>query len=269
MDVIDLTDFYASDLGVIVRRLLARTLRKRWPTLTGHDCIGIGYAMPFLDAWRIEAAFAAGFVPARLGISRWPKGGPGAAALIDEVELPLGDGSVDRVLIVHGLEISDAPDQMLEEVWRVLKSGGRVLLVVPNRRGLWARVDATPFGHGRPFSRGQMLRLLRDAGFDPEHWASALFMPPSSRGFVRRSAIALERLGARLWAGFSGVLVVEATKQIYGAIDARAQRRELRRLRPILAPQGAPQGASFKPARQARDAAANALIKTPPARQKC
>ena len=36
----------------------------------------------------------------------------------------------------------------LREIWRVLAAGGRVILVVPNRAGIWARTEATPFGHG-------------------------------------------------------------------------------------------------------------------------
>ena len=34
--------------------------------------------------------------------------------------------------------------------------GGRVLAVIPKRRGLWARMDTTPFGNGRPYSRSQI-----------------------------------------------------------------------------------------------------------------
>ena len=56
---------------------------------------------------------------------------------------------------------------MLAEVWRVLTPGGRLLVVVPNRAGLWARMENTPFGYGRPFSRKQLSRLMRDMQFSP------------------------------------------------------------------------------------------------------
>ena len=42
------------------------------------------------------------------------------------------------------LEWSEKPRDLLRELWRVLAPNGRLLLVVPNRRGLWARVDTTP-----------------------------------------------------------------------------------------------------------------------------
>ena len=106
-------------------------------------------------------------------------------------------------------------------MWRVLASGGRLLAVVPNRRGLWARMDTTPFGHGRPYSRSQINQLLRETWFTPTGWSEALYVPPVARGWFLRSAVAWERTGATLSAPFAGVHLVEATKQVYRAIPAR------------------------------------------------
>src|SRR3546814_15692142 len=92
---------------------------------------------------------------------------PNLAALADETELPLPDFSVDRVLMVHGLECVDHQNDMLREVWRVMNSNARLLVVVPNRRGIWARTDRTPFGQGHPYSPSPLSRLLRDHMFTP------------------------------------------------------------------------------------------------------
>ena len=100
----------------------------------------------------------------------------------------------------------------------MLTPEGRLLLVVPNRRGLWARVDSTPFGHGRPYSRGQLERQLDDCLFAPTGWGASLFMPPMSRQIVLNTAIAWERVGLFAWPGFSGVLIVEAEKNVYAPI---------------------------------------------------
>ena len=88
---------------------------------------------------------------------------------------------------------------MLREVWRVLNAGGRLLVVVPNRRGLWARMDTTPFGHGRPYSRSQITHLLRETWFTPTSWGEALYVPPISRGWFLRAAVAWERTGATIY----------------------------------------------------------------------
>jgi SAM-dependent methyltransferase len=144
---------------------------------------------------------------------------------------------MDRILLVHALEMSDDAGALLREVWRVLAAGGRLLAVVPNRRGLWARMDTTPFGHGRPYSRTQILTLLRETWFTPTGWGEALYVPPFSRGWFLRSAVAWERAGATISAPFAGVHIVEATKQVYRPIPAR---RERARLVPALEPALAP-----------------------------
>jgi SAM-dependent methyltransferase len=149
----------------------------------------------------------------------------------------LPDSAVERVILVHALEMTNDPAALLREVWRVLAAGGRLLVVVPNRRGLWARMDTTPFGHGRPYSRSQINQLLRETWFTPTGWSEALYVPPVARGWFLRSAVAWERTGATLSAPFAGVHMVEATKQVYRAIPARrVKRRLVPALEPALAP---------------------------------
>ena len=141
------------------------------------------------------------------------------------------------MLLVHALEMSQDATALLREIWRVLASGGQLLAVVPNRRGLWARMDTTPFGHGRPYSRSQITHLLREAWFTPVDWSEALYVPPIQRGWFLRSAVAWERAGATISAPFAGVHIVEATKQVYRAIPAKREKRRLvPALEPVLAP---------------------------------
>ncbi|MBK6298909.1 MAG: methyltransferase domain-containing protein [Sphingomonadales bacterium] len=59
--------------------------------------------------------------PRRFG---WPDGAAVRSALVDECELPL-ESAIDVALIVQGLEFSDAPAEMLKEIWRVLAPQGR------------------------------------------------------------------------------------------------------------------------------------------------
>jgi len=97
--------------------------------------------------------------------------------------------------------------------------------VVPNRSGIWARSERTPFGHGYPYSNGQIRRLLRDCMFTPGDTARALYIPPSRRRLLLKSATAFERIGSRLFQTFAGVLLVEATKQVYAAAPGKAVER--------------------------------------------
>jgi SAM-dependent methyltransferase len=229
LDVIDLKDFYTQPLGRMVRGLLKARIRARWSNLKGLRVFGLGYAAPYLAAFKSEASALGALMPDGLGALPWPDGARSMTALVGETELPLDDESADRILLVHMLEWSEHSHALLREIWRVLEPNGRLLLVVPNRRGLWARVDTTPFGHGSPFSRSQLTKILKDAMFQPEGWQHALYMPPFNWRILTRWPVFWERLGLVLWPAFSGVIMVEATKQVYAAIPLRETTRQGRR----------------------------------------
>jgi SAM-dependent methyltransferase len=237
LDVVDLRNFYAQRLGIVARRFVGRGIRALWASTAGERVLGIGYATPYLGLFREEAERCLAFMPAAQGVVKWPTARPTLASLVAPYELPLPDSAIDRVLLVHALEMSEDAAALLREVWRVLSGGGKLLAVVPNRRGLWARMDTTPFGHGRPYSRPQIVQLLRDTWFTPTSWGEALYVPPVQRGWFLRSAVAWERTGATLSAPFAGVHLVEASKQVYRAIPARRERSRLvPALNPALAP---------------------------------
>ena len=227
-DVIDLRDFYRTGLGQVVRRMIRRAIQRVWPDLTGMRLLGIGYAAPFLSALSGETERTIAVMPATLGVLRWPSEGQNLVTLADEGELPFADYSIDRIVLVHAIETSDEVQAMLKEIWRVLAGGGRVLIVAPNRRGIWARLDRTPFGSGRPYTMSQLSQLLRDEQFTPIGSDTALFIPPATSRMMLRSAAAWERIGKRWFPTFAGVRMVEATKQIYAKpAAARAPRRRL------------------------------------------
>ncbi len=204
---------------------------------TSRACrtFGLGFATPYLAAFRGEAEPLGALMPASLGAISWPEKGQSLSVLVEETELPLIDEGADRILLVHMLEWSEKPRELLRELWRVLAPNGRLLLVVPNRRGLWARVDTTPFGYGSPFSRSQLTRLLKEAMFSPEEWEYALYMPPFNWRILLKWPLFWERLGLVLWPTFSGVILVEATKQVYAAVPARETSKVRRRIIPVPA----------------------------------
>jgi SAM-dependent methyltransferase len=226
-DVVDLRDFYATSLGQVASRMLRRRIRLIWPDLTGQRLLGFGYTTPDLRPFLDEAERVIAVMAAQQGVLPWPPSGTNHVMLADESDLPLPDLAVDRVLLVHAVECSEQLRSMLREVWRVLADGGRILVVVPNRRGIWARLDRTPFGFGHPYTVAQLSRLLRDCMFTPVSAAGALFVPPSYSRMALAAAPAWEKLGDRWFPRFAGVVMIEAAKQIYAAapLTARAERR--------------------------------------------
>ena len=239
LDVIDLRDFYSAPLGKLVRRLVTKRLQRLWPDGRGMSIVGLGYATPFLGPFREESERVLAFMPARQGVAAWPPGARSVSALVDDLDLPLNDSSIDRFLLVHCLEMTDASEQLMAEIRRVLVPGGRLLAVAPNRRGLWARFDTTPFGHGRPYSRSQLTHLMRKAGFTAQGWEEALWVPPVRRQVVIRSAAAFERAGAfaRMPAG---LLLLDATKDERQVVPIDGKKARRLNILPVPKPATAP-----------------------------
>src|SRR6478672_2467095 len=204
-DVVDLRDFYRTGLGQVTRRMIRDAVRRVWPDLRAMRLLGIGYPTPFLTAISPETERTLALMPASLGVLGWSPEGRNLVTLADEGELPFSDYSIDRILLVHALETTEQAGPMLKEIWRVLAGGGRLLVVAPNRRGIWARIDRTPFGHGSPYSPSRLKHTLRENMFVPERSARALFIPPVRSRFLLGSAPAWEESGERWFKAFAGV----------------------------------------------------------------
>ena len=227
-DVVDLRDFYSSSMGQVARRMIRRRLRELWPDVTGQSVLGLGYAAPYLNIFRGDAERVLAAMPAAQGVLHWPPEEPGLTALVDELDLPFPDLSMDRVLLVHAMECTDQVRPLLREIWRVLSGSGRLVVVTPNRRGLWAQFERTPLGLGQPYSPTQLSRVLLDNLFTPIETHPALFVPPVHSRMILSSAQTWEQLGRRAFKTFSGVIMTEAVKQIYatGATPLKKRRRQ-------------------------------------------
>ena len=248
-DVLELRQFYASDLGRAARAMVERKLKEAWDDAHGLDLLALGYATPFIAPFRDRARRVVAGMSAQQGVEVWPAGDRNLTTLTPEDNLPFPNALFDRVLVVHGLEESADPVGYLREVWRVLAPSGRAIITVASRNGLWANTEATPFGHGRPYSRGQLGELMREAELEPSGWTRALYVPPV--GWMSRWADGFEAVGSRLWPGFAGLLMMEATKQTF-AMKHQGHRARVRVARPALVPAPGVTPVSSEPVMQGR-----------------
>jgi SAM-dependent methyltransferase len=233
-DVLELRAFYASPRGAAAREMLGRKVVEAWGDCSGLDVLGLGYATPFLDPMRPRARRVVAAMPAQQGVEVWPGGRGNLTMLADEFALPLANALFDRILCVHALEETESAPALLSEVCRVLAPSGRVIVAAAARNGLWSNAEGTPFGHGRPFTRGQLEALLREAGLEPTGYTRALYAPPFA--WAAGWADGFEQIGARIWPGFAGVILMEAIKQTF-AVKPRGSRVRVRGHAPgILAP---------------------------------
>lgn len=220
LDVHSAADFYATAQGIVAARLIRERIAALWPDMTGRAVLGLGYAPPYLRAWREDARLTVAVTPAQLGAARWPVGGLNLTCMAEEDALPFAGPIFDRVLLIHGLEGAENTRGLLREIWRVMKDDGRLMVVTPNRRGMWAYFEHTPFGHGTPYSAGQVGRLLTQNLFRVEQRETALCMPPFDMRLILRSNRLFERAGRWAMPQLAGVTLSEAVKDVYSAIPA-------------------------------------------------
>ncbi len=85
-----------------------------------------------------------------------------------------GVGEFDALTLLHVIEHVPDPRETLHAAWRVLRPGGRLLIVTPNGRGLGSRVFGSawinwdPPRHLHVFTVAALHRLLVETGFAPE-----------------------------------------------------------------------------------------------------
>jgi SAM-dependent methyltransferase len=221
-DAHNAAEFYASARGAVTARIVRERIAGFWPSARGDAVLGLGYSMPYLRPWVDQARRCIAMTPAQMGAARWPGGVANLSCVAEEDALPFADLSFDRILLVHGLEMAENARRLLREAWRVLKDDGRLLIVAPNRSGMWAYWDGTPFGHGLPYSAGQLGRLLAAGMFRVERRDACLWMPPSNLRIVLRASPLLESAGRKMVPGLAGVLLTEAVKDVYAAMPVQA-----------------------------------------------
>ena len=234
----ELRAFYGEPSGALVRRLLARRLDDAWGEATNCDVLGLGYATPWLDAF-VGARRVVAAMPGGQGVEHWPVVGRNRSLLVDDRRLPFMAGTFDRVLLIHALEEADDARALLAEAVRAMAPAGRIILTAAARGGLWSRAETTPFGHGRPFTRGQLERLVREVGLEPTAWSQALYMPPWTP--LLPLADGFEQVGRHLFPGAAGVIMLEATRQAYARLRGNGAAQSVRGRAPSLAPQPATQ----------------------------
>ena len=132
--------------------------------------------------------------------------------------LPFKCYGLDTLLLVHVLEFSDDPHQVLREVERVLVADGTVILCRFNPWSWWGlrclfSWQDTPPWSGHFFGQSRIKDWLSLLNFEIVATEKLLFRPPihSKKWFAK--LVAIERWGKRLWPIFSGVSIMVATKR--------------------------------------------------------
>ena len=226
-DVISLKQYYASPGGELAKRLIVQAVARLWPDAAGDTVLGLGYSVPLLEGCMARAQQVVVGMSGEQGAVYWPPARGNLVFMAHEAELPLRENTMNRVLLLHSLENTEQLTATMQELWRVLTPGGRLLAIVPNRLGVWSRSSKSPFGYGRPFSMMQLRDLMVRNQFTTLRTASALFAPPGQSPWLHKMAPHIETLGRALCPFLGGVLMIEAEKQLYAAIKQPALAKKI------------------------------------------
>ena len=210
--------FYETPLGLLAASVIRARVALLWPDLRGQSVLGLGYPLPILSLWTAGTERC-------LNATTSHHSPPPRSCAADALRLPFPDLVFDRILVMHGVEPVGQDGRLLREIWRVLKDDGHILLIVPNRTGLWAHAERTPFGQGQPYSRAQLNRLLQAGMFRAERQDSALFTPPGRSRLILRTSPLWESVGHALLPHLAGVSLTEAVKDTYAAMPMAAPAR--------------------------------------------
>lgn len=212
VDIEELNQFYQGSLGSLVTNVVGVTINHALGDVSGQNLLGFGHASPYLEAHSQKARRCINFAPSNQGVANWPKGAKNQSVLGNENNTPFAEASFDKILAVHALEEAQNPQKMLRELWRILAPEGKIIFIISNRNGIWSRLEQTPFGHGRPYSRAQVLRLFKNSMFEVEIVKRILFSPPFawSANFGQ-----IEAIGSAFWPRFGGVIFLQAKKRLY------------------------------------------------------
>lgn len=217
MNIKDIKSFYSTPLGELVH-LYVQDVINSFLNVEQNTILTLGFPIPYLkEKWFKTNQFLI-FMPASLGGMTWPTPEKSRTAVVNELSLPLPNQSVDLLLVIHSLEFTSNPKAFMKEVDRILKIDGKVLLIVPNKRGVWGHLENTPFGYGQSFSMQQMTRLLSDQNFKTVKQERFLYFPPSQSLYTQSFFAPMEMIGSYLAPNLSGLNAILAEKRAYAPI---------------------------------------------------
>lgn len=203
-------DFYKSNLGQIASKIVLENIQEIWGNIENQNILGFGYCDDILNQisgnskriinYQIDTEIPNCIHGDLVGT---------------EDRTPFEDSLFDKILCIHGFEESESPQKTLRELWRILAPEGSLIMIVPNRRGAWSRRDDLPFGHGRPYSRSQLMKILETSLFDVKKAKRILFAPPFDFGVLNNFSNKFEIIGSKLWPTFGGLLLFEIRKRVF------------------------------------------------------
>ncbi len=159
-------------------------------------------------------------------LENWPGGPVDIAA--SPIELPFQNETMDVVVLIHQLEFSDNPHQILREGERVLSPEGHMLVLGFNPFSLWGlrylftrRRCCGPPWTGRYRSQARIEDWMTLLGLKIECRERLYFRPPVNNRAMLGRLRRLEEVGPRYLGWFGGIYLTVGHKRVTGMIPAQ------------------------------------------------
>ncbi len=209
----DLKLWFSSDLGQQLLDAEQQAIEPLISSLFGYHLAQVGYLSDYLLYRQAPASHKFLMVP-EIGL-----GMPEEAVLGTPADLPFASDCIDAVILHHALDFAESPHQVLREAARVLRPGGKLVIVGFNPAGLWGlyrsirgKKKQVPWcGH---FIRQRRLHdWLTLLELKQEDFQSGFYRPPlSNQSWMQRLAC-VEKWGASYFAKSGGFYITIATKE--------------------------------------------------------
>lgn len=165
---LELSLFYGTPNGQLLNAEIASCLAEflKEKKLSKRYLLCVGYPVSScLPLFRQAKSYSV-LTPFFQGPRKLVDKGLNRAALGDEAHLPFMEASFDIAVIFHAVEYMEDPVSFFEELWKVLSPGGRIILMIPNRKGGWKKSGIPHASTDQGFNFAAARDFLFEKGFE-------------------------------------------------------------------------------------------------------
>lgn len=205
----DLRHFYKTPLGYQCQYFLGKYV-KIFSQKAQQSGI-IGYGLPYISTIP-EVVFST--LPVQQGIDFNQKN-----MCLSHLDcLPLKDNCLDFLLVVHCFEFYERPLVFLQEIKRVLKDQGTLVIIVPYFFSYWLRKFSNPFSLGKHYTSFRMQKFFENVGLTVEAVKGTLCFPCFNKGYDSNFLRSWEQFSQKFFPILPNVMIYKVTKQTPGFI---------------------------------------------------
>jgi len=154
----------------------------------------------------------------------------GDNVIASPASMPFSSDTVDLVSLIHSLEMSDHPHQVLREAERILAPNGHLIIIAFNPFS-WYNAKKVFLPNTAPFNRqfykaARVKDWLTLLNFDIVSRKYVAFRPPVSNKRIHDSLFFLEKAGPKIFPFLGGVYCYLAKKSIAGFTPININRKK-------------------------------------------